>query len=85
MSKIARTPALPATVSPDDPKVVVPPVDWKRAFQALAFVTCRGFVSSEEVEEWVEFVRKVAGPVPAATLVRTFNRTREKWVHDLMG
>ena len=61
------------------------PVNWERAFAALAMATCTGFVASQDVEVWVQFVRKHAGNKPADVIVAIFNRTRSQFMQDFMG
>lgn len=70
---------------PEDLSIPEQTVNWERAFVALVAVTCTGFVSSQQVEVWVEFVRKHAGDKPAAVIVAVFNSTRSKFMQGLMG
>ncbi len=70
---------------PEDLALPEGSVNWERAFVALVAVTCTGFVSSKQVEVWVEFVRKHAGDEPAGVIVSIFNRTRSNFMQDFMG
>lgn len=61
------------------------PVDWQKAFVVLTAMTCTGFVSSSQVEGWVQTLRDKVDPRAADVLIAVFNKTRSKWMQDFMG
>lgn len=56
--------------------------DWKKAFQALAFLSSTEFVSSNHVANRTNKIREVCGDEPAEFF---FNSTRSQWMQDFMG
>lgn len=86
MGNITKTTAPSELLDADaTPKTLSQDVNWERAFKALVVVTCTGLVTSQEVEKWTQFVRKMAGDKPAEFMIKVFNQTRSQWIHDLMG
>jgi hypothetical protein len=86
MGDITKTSVAPELLDADaTPKTLSQDVNWERAFKALVVVTCTGFINSQDVEKWVQFVRKAAGDRPAEFMIKVFNQTRPQWMHDLMG
>jgi hypothetical protein len=61
------------------------PVDWERAFVALAILTSTSFVSSHEVSHRVNFLRDKVDPRAAELLSKIFNKTRTPWMQGFMG
>ena len=83
MTTIAKqTPNVPAPTE-GFPSAEVP-VDWERAFRALAIMMTSGFVSSDDVSEWVETMRDI-DPRAAKVLADTFNSCRHPWMQAFMG
>ena len=60
------------------------PIDWERAFMILMAMTCRGFITSRDMEKRVEVMQKI-DPRVANRMVEFFNTTRSKWMQDFMG
>lgn len=75
----------PTDLVEDEVRVKTEPVDWERAFVALASMTCTGFVQSTEVERWAQALHDRVDPRAAEVIVSVFNRTRSKWMQDFMG
>lgn len=61
------------------------PVDWEKAFVALAILTSTSFVSSHEVSQRVDFLRAKVDPRAADCLAKIFNGTRSSWMQGFMG
>lgn len=83
---------LPVPADPSTLEEVADPVrervsetDWRKAFQALAFLTSTGFVSSEQGANRANKIREVCGEDPAEFLIEVFNSTRSQWMQDFMG
>lgn len=78
---------VPAPISPVDDGVNVKaePVDWERAFVALAAMTCTGFVQSNQVQGWAQTLHDKVDPRAAEVLITVFNRTRSSWMQAFMG
>lgn len=60
------------------------PVDWELAFRALAIITTSGFVSSDDVSQWVAALHDI-DPHAAKVLADTFNSHRHPWMQNFMG
>lgn len=59
--------------------------NWRRAFIALALMSCTGFVSSADVSSIVNALRAIGEEEAADTLAALFNRTRSSFMQEFMG
>lgn len=74
----------PSSVEANQPHTT-PPIDWELAFKVLVASSCRGLVSSWEVNQWVQNVHDLADPRAAQFMVAFFNKHRTSFEHGLMG
>jgi hypothetical protein len=82
-TKISKT--SPSTPTPDPMPTPDGPVDWEKAFKALVALSCTGFVTSRQVEDWVQAIRDHVDPRAADVMVTVFNRTRSPFMQGFMG
>lgn len=66
-------------------KTAESPVDWEKAFKALVALSTTGFVSSAQVNEWVQQIHDHVDPRAAKVMIDTFNKTRSPWMQGFMG
>ena len=70
---------------PQDPAERQDPVDWEKAFMALAFLTTSGFVTTTKVEKWAQNLHDHVDPRAAQALIAVFNSKRSDWMQGFMG
>lgn len=71
--------------APESTEDVQPPVDWEKAFKALVVLSTTGFVTSRQVNDWVQKIHDHIDPRAAKIMTDVFNKTRSSWMQDFMG